>query len=224
MTWRLHQFPLCPFSRKVRLVLAEKNISAELALDYPWEQKDSFLALNPAGQTPVLVETSRNIALPDSAAIIEFLDEMFEESPLIGSAPRERAEVRRIAAWFDTKFYAEVGIPVMRERILNRLVHKAPPDPATLRQAIKTADQHLDYLSFLLDHRRWLAGNMFSLADIAAAAHLSVIDYLGGIDWRPHEQVKQWYSAIKSRPSFRPLLAERMPGISPPAHYDALDF
>ena len=105
-----------------------------------------------------------------------------------------------------------------------RLVHRTSPDAKMLRGAMKAADGHLDYIDYLLDHRRWLAGPVLSLADLTAAAHLSVADYLGGIDWRGHKQTADWYSVMKSRPSFRPLLAERMEVIAPPPHYDKVDF
>ena len=61
-------------------------------------------------------------------------------------------------------------------------------------------------------------------ADLAAAAQISVADYLGGIDWTGHEQTKAWYAMFKSRPSFRPLLSERMEVITPPKHYEQVDF
>jgi len=112
----------------------------------------------------------------------------------------------------------------MEERMTKRLVSRDPPDTATLRRAMTSANAHLDYIDYLLDHRRWLAGPALSLADLAAATQLSVADYLGGIDWRGHKQTADWYMVMKSRPSFRPLLAERMEGIAPPSHYDKVDF
>ena len=84
--------------------------------------------------------------------------------------------------------------------------------------------RHIFSLDYLLDHRRWMAGPGLSLADFTAAAHFSVIDYLGALDWRGHKQTKDWYAVMKSRPCFRPLLGERMEVIVPPAHYDKVDF
>jgi glutathione S-transferase len=105
-----------------------------------------------------------------------------------------------------------------------RLVSRESPDTRVLREAMRIANGHLDYVDYLLDHRRWIAGAGLSLADFAAAAHLSVIDYLGALDWRGHKQTKDWYAVMKSRPAFRPLLGERMEVIVPPAHYDKVDF
>jgi glutathione S-transferase len=220
--WRLFQYPLCPFSRKVRFVCAVKAVPVELVLEYPWTRRDGFAALNPAGQTPVLQKG--DITLVDSAAICDYLEETVDRVPLLGSGPEDRAEARRLIAWFDQKFYAEVTAPLLSERMYKRLFSHQAPESATLRSAGRNAEGHLDYLDFLLDRRRWLSGPAFGLADIAAAAQLSVADYLGGIDWDGHEPSRTWYSALKSRPTFRPMLAERMEGLPPPPHYDKLDF
>lgn len=222
--WQVHQYPLCPFSRKIRLALNEKGVAYDLVRENPWEQRDAFLDVNPAGQTPVMVNGESDAVLVDSVAIIEYFEETVAKMPLLGGTAAERAETRRLISWFDHKFWQEVTLPLLTERMFKRLVHRASPDATQLREAIKAANLHLDYIDYLLDHRRWLGGPTYGLADIAAAAQISVSDYLGGIDWRGHAQSKQWYSALKSRPAFRPLLAERMEVIAPPTHYDKLDF
>ncbi len=220
--WQLHQYSLCPFSRKVRFQCAEKGIAVELVREHPWERRDAFMALNPAGQTPVLVDGTT--VLIDSCAIAEYLEETVDRSPLLGSGAGERAEVRRLAAWFDQKFYAEVTAPLLAERMWKRVVARSAPDAGTIRAAQRAGESHLDYLDYLLEQRRWLSGPVFGLADITAAAQLSVADYLGGLDWDGHDESATWYSTIKSRPTFRSLLAERMEGLPPPPHYDKLDF
>ena len=222
--WQLFQFPLCPFSRKVRLVLAEKGVGHELVREYPWEQRDEFIDLNPAGETPVMVDTEGGITLIGSQPIVEYLDETVERMPMVHGNAVMRAEIRRMSEWFDHKLFREVVEPLMNERMRKRLVSQEAPDTRMLREAMRIDNGHLDYLDYLLDHRRWLAGPGLSLADFTAAAHLSVIDYLGGLDWRGHKQTKDWYSVMKSRPCFRPLLGERMEVIVPPAHYDKVDF
>lgn len=220
--WRLFQYTLCPFSRKVRFACAVKGISVELVREYPWERRDSFAALNPAGQTPVIQNGA--ITLADSAAICDYFEETVARTPLLGAGPEERAEARRLVAWFDQKFYAEVTAPLLTERMYKRIVVRQPPDAGVVRQASRNAEAHLDYVDFLLDRRRWLSGPAFGLADIAAVAQISVADYLGGIEWEGHDAARTWYSALKSRPTFRPMLGERMEGLPPPAHYDKLDF
>ncbi len=222
--WQLHQFPLCPFSRKVRLLLGEKGVGYELVAAHPWERADEFTSLSQAGRTPVMVDSARGTVLADSVAITEFFDETVEGKPMISGTALNRAEIRRLVALFDQDFFTDVTGPLLSERMLKRVVHRAPPDTAALRAAMKAANSHLDYIDYLIDHFRWLGGATLSLADLAAAAQISVADYLGGIDWTGHDQTKSWYAALKSRPSFRPLLAERMGGVAPPRHYDQPDF
>ena len=221
--WQLYQFPLCPFSRKIRLLMGEKNFAYELVREDPWEGKDAFLNLNPAGRTPVLVNKVKSITLADSRAIGEFLEETVETAPMINGTSANRAEIRRLTALFDENFYADVTAPLLLERMKKRIIYKQPPDSGALRQAMRMAHGHLDYMDWLIDNRPWLAGATMSMADLAAAAQISVADYLGGIDWKGHEQTRGWYAVFKSRPSFRPLLSERMDVINPPAHYSQVD-
>ena len=217
--WQLHQFPLCPFSRKLRLLLGEKGIGFELIREYPWEGRDAFLALNPAGRTPVLTDPERGLTLADSRAICEYIEETCQKAPMISGTATQRAEIRRLVALFDEVFYADVTAPLLHERMKKRLILRQSPDSQMLRETMRLAHDHLYYIDYLVDNRAWLAGPTMSLADLAAAAHLSVVDYLGGVDWNGHDQARAWYSVFKSRPSFRPLLAERMEVIQPPAHY-----
>ena len=200
--WQLYQFPLCPFSRKLRLLMSEKGIGFELHRENPWEGRDEFLAFNPAGRTPVLHDPTRALTLCDSRAICEYLD-----------------EIRRLVALFDESFYADVTEPLLHERMKKRLVLRQSPDSNRLRETMRLAHIHLDYIDYLVDTRPWLAGPVMSLADLAAAAQISVVDYLGGVDWSGHDQAREWYSVFKSRPSFRPLLTDRMEVIQPPEHY-----
>jgi len=220
--WQLHQFPLCPFSRKIRLLLSEKNIPFELVREYPWAASEMFFNLNPAGRTPVIVNPQKQIVLADSRAIAEYFEETVPRAPMINGSAAQRAEIRRLVALFDENFYADVTAPLLAERMKKRILRQ-PPDSGALRSAMKLAHGHLDYLDWLIDNRPWVAGSTMSLADLAAAAQISVADYLGGIDWSGHEQARGWYAVFKSRPSFRPLLAERMEAIKPPAHYALLD-
>ena len=221
--WRLYQFPLCPFSRKIRLLMGEKQIAYDMVREDPWAASDMFYNLNPAGRTPVLVDAEREIVLSDSRAISEYFEETVDKAPMINGTVANRAEIRRLVALFDENFYADVTAPLLSERMKKRIVLRQPPDSRALREAMKMAHGHLDYMDYLIDNRPWLAGSQMSLADLAAAAQISVADYLGGIDWKGHEQTRGWYSVFKSRPSFRPLLTERMEVIQPPAHYAQID-
>lgn len=222
--WQLLQFPLCPFSRKVRLLMGEKAIPYALVRENPWGARDEFLDINPAGRTPVLVDPDRQLVLCDSHAICEYLEETVERAAMLNGTAAYRAEIRRLVAWFDEQFFGDVTGPLLHERMKKRIVLRQSPDARVLREAMRLAETHLDYLDYLIDHRAWLAGATLSLADLAAAAQISVADYLGGIDWRGHEQTRDWYRGMKSRPSLRPILAERMEVVKPPAHYEEPDF
>jgi glutathione S-transferase len=176
---------LSPFCRKVRIVLAEKNLEFDMKVEKLWERREEFLALNPAGDLPVLIEEDGQI-LSNAAAIVEFLDETHPEPPLIGRNPAIRAEVRRLTAWFDQKFDKEVTQNLVDEKIMKRFLGMGEPSSQAIRAGSANIHTHLDYIAYLTEERRWLAGNDFSLADITAAAHLSSIDYLGDVPWSDH--------------------------------------
>jgi glutathione S-transferase len=222
--WHLYQFPLCPFSRKVRLVLGEKGVNYSLINELPWEHRAAYRDINPTGQTPAMRHAENSITLAHSNAICEYFEEVEAARPLMSGGAAARAEIRRLVAWFDEQFYAQVGAPLLMEKLLKRTVYGQSPDAAALRTAMKAAHEHLDMIGALLDHHSWIGGTAITLADFTAAAHLSVADYLGGIDWTGQDIVRDWYAAMKSRPSFRPLLDERMGVLQPPAHYADVNF
>jgi glutathione S-transferase len=219
----LYNLPLSPFCREVRLVLAEKKLEASLVGSEAWADGEAFLELSPAGTVPVLIEDD-GTAIPERGAIVEYLEEAYPNPSLIPGGPRARAEVRRLVAWFDVKFAAEVSTPVLYEKIDKRELGLGAPDMTVVREALGRINGHLAYIGRLVEARRWLAGEDVSLADIAAAAHLSCLDFLGDVPWRNHPEAKEWYVRIKSRPSFRPLLSDLVPGLPPPRHYADLDF
>ena len=229
--YTLFHLPLCPLSRYVRLILGEYGIAARLTEERAWERREEFLLLNPAGEIPVLVAEGQP-AVPGAGIIAEYLDEMrppmAEEDRLLPADPAGRVEVRRLANWFNDKFHAEVSGPLVTERVFKRHMTKeqggGPPDTDALRAARNNIRYHLAYLGWLVRTRDWLAGERLSLADLAAAAHLSAIDYLGEVPWHADEHAKNWYARMKSRPSFRPLLAETLAGIPAAASYADLDF
>ncbi|MDP6344193.1 MAG: glutathione S-transferase family protein [Alphaproteobacteria bacterium] len=219
----LHHFWLSPYSRKIRLVLNEKALEADLEVEKYWERRQDFLALNPAGQVPVLVEDDGSV-LADSQAIAEYLEEICPEPPLLTGDAAGRAECRRLAAWFDGKFHAEVTHYLLREKLLKRFMGMGEPQSELIRAGRENIAYHLDYVGYLVERRNYLAGEVFSLADIAAAAQFSCLDYLGDVPWEKNQAAKDWYARVKSRPSFRPILADHIPGLPPPKHYADLDF
>lgn len=219
----LLHLPLDPFSRKIRIVLGEKKITASLAVEPIWERRHEFLSINPAGTVPVFIEDD-GTTISTSQAIAEYLEETSKEPALIFGTALQRAEIRRLCNWFDVKFNTEVTEYLLGEKIMKRFLGLGEPSSETIRAGYANIDTHLGYIEYLAEQRAWLAGEHFSLADIAAASHISCIDYLGDIAWEDYQQAKQWYARIKSRPSFRPLLQDLIPGTQPPAHYKNLDF
>lgn len=227
----LLQQPLCPLSRFIRLMLAEYDIDARLVEERFWERREEFLVLNPAGTIPVLI-TDGIPPVPGAAIIAEFIEETVQPpegvNGLLPPEPRDRVEVRRLASWFNDKFHAEVSGPLVTERVFKRHMTLeqggGPPDTAALRAARHNIRYHLAYIGWLARSRNWLAGDRLSLADLAAAAHLSSVDYLGDVPWNEDEAARVWYARVKSRPSFRPLLSETLAGIPPAKHYADLDF
>ena len=220
----LYQYPLCPFCRKVRLVLFEKGLEYETVLEKPWLRRAGFLALNPAGEVPVLVEEGGDRVLSGHSAICEFLDEIKTQPSLFGDEPYMRAEARRLAGWFDVKFFNEVHQYIMEEIVYKRLTGRGEPDSRVIRAGRTNLLSHLKYITWLVERRNFLAGRSISLADFSAAAQLSVLDYLGEVPWEKYPEAKAWYAIVKSRPSFQPILKERILEISPPSYYANLDF
>ncbi len=219
----LYHLPLSSDARTARLALTEKGLEFELRLEKVWERREPFLQLNPACDVPVLVEPD-GAAVCGGTVIIEYLEDICPDPALIGLDPATRAEVRRLAAWFHVKLSAEATDVLVHEKIMKRYLAAGVPDTDRIRAARSNVRYHLDYVCYLSERRRWLAGDNLSYADLAAAAHFSVLDYLGDVPWDDYREARIWYGRLKSRPSFRPLLEDRVAGMPPPHHYVDLDF
>ena len=225
-----HQ-PLCPLSRFVRLMLAEYGIEVRLVEERFWERREEFLLLNPAGEIPVLMAEGQP-PVPGAGIIAEYIEEALLDGyggdRLLPQSVAARVEVRRLASWFNDKFHAEVSGPLVTEREFKRRMTEAqgggPPSTEALRAARHNIRYHLAYVGWLARTRNFLAGDRLTYADLAAAAHLSVADYLGDVPWSEDEVAKNWYARVKSRPAFRPLLTDTMAGIAPSKTYADLDF
>ena len=226
----LYHHTLSAGSRAIRLMMAEYEIDLQLVEEHTWQRREEFLALNPAGTLPVLLEGERPVI--GAQVIAEYLDEthgtLKRERRLFPENPVARAEMRRLSEWAVVKFESEVTRYLVHERVTKRQMPQeaggGAPDSQALRAARANVKYHLKYFSWLTDTRNWMAGDDISFADLATAASLSVLDYLGEIEWAEEPQLKDWYARIKSRPSFRPLLADRLRNIPPVSHYVDLDF
>ncbi len=227
----LFHHPSCPHSRFVRLILEELGVAVRLVEERVWERRKEFLLLNPAGATPVLVEEGAP-PVPGAAIIAEYLDETrgttADQTGLMPREAADRIEIRRLTSWFNDKFFAEVSGPLVTERVYKRFIPAedggGAPDTDAMRAARSNIRYHLTYIGWLIRKRDWLAGDSLTYADLAAAAHLSAVDYLGDVPWDEDETAKAWYARIKSRPSFRTLLGETLPGLPPSPSYADLDF
>lgn len=230
--YTLTHFRLCPHSRSIRIALDELDITADFVEEFPWEWREEFLALNPAGELPVLQNESGLLAC-GAYAISEYLsdeltrgDEPNEDAPLFSGDLARRAEVRRLVDWFHNKMNREMTRELLSEKVYARMRTDVPhsPDTGVLRAIRANLRYHMSYIAHLADQRTWLAGDDLSFADMAAAAHLSCADYLGEVPWDDFPAVKTWYARIKSRRAFRAILTDRLPGTPPPLIYTDLDF
>ena len=227
----LFHHPFCPHSRFIRLVLGEYGLDLRLVEERVWERREGFLAMNPAGTTPVLFAEGEP-AIPGAAIIAEYIDETrgasMGDRRLFPTKTADRIEVRRLMAWFNEKFFEEVSNPLVTERIYKRSIREegggGPPSTDVIRAAKTNVRYHLAYIGWLAQRRNYLAGERLTYADLAAAAHLSAIDYLGDVPWIENDAAKAWYARIKSRPSFRPLLSEWLAGVPASRTYVDLDF
>ena len=221
----LHHWLLDPGSRQVRIALAEKGLETTLDLRQPWKD-DSLVELNPSGLTPVLVDGdgTGQVIIAETRAILEYLEDRGTEPAFLPGDSAERAEIRRLCVWFDRKFDNEVNAYLLHEKLEKRVQGLGAPDMDAIRQGKEYLRWHMAYFEALLDDRDGLAGARYTLADIAAAAHLSCLDYFGDVPWNEFSGVKTWYERIKCRPSFRSLLQDRLPGIPPVSWYPELDF
>ena len=219
----LYHTPLSPSCRKIRMMLLEKELEFELRDEEFWHRRPEFIGLNPACEVPVL-STDKGDVICGDYSISEYLEEAYPEVQFFGNSLNERAEVRRLTDWFDRKFEREVSTNVLFEKVFKRLMGYGEPNSEAIRIGKRNLVHHLSYIAHLLEKRQWLAGDYLTLADIAAASHLSCLDYLGDVEWEAHSKVKEWYALIKSRPAFRPILNDRIKGYVPPAHYTNPDF
>lgn len=219
----LYHHPLSPFCRKIRLLLSEKDIPYNAIVEKPWERRAEFLALSPSGEVPLLI-IKDGFTLNDQHAICEYIEEINDRPNFISDETEERARIRNLSGFFDRVFYQDVGQTLLAEKALKRLQGLGTPEAVTIRKGYAAIDEHMKYINWLAEQNNWLAGDNMTLADFSAAAQLSVIDYLGDVPWDKYDEARIWYARIKSRPSFRPLLADHIPGLPPPAHYANLDF
>lgn len=220
---KLYHYPICPLSRQVRVFLKELDAPFTIIKEDYWQRNKRFLLLNPAGTLPVLQEAS-TLIIAGIYPITEYLNEKYPNFNLMDEDVEVKGEIRRLLSWFNDKFYLEVTKIIVDEKIVRPSCQLQGPRTAFLRAARNNLSHHLGYISTLLERRSFIASNSLSCADIAAACHISVLDYFGELNWDKWLILRHWYAIVKSRPSFRSLLQDHIPGFTPPACYVDLDF
>ena len=213
---------ILPQCRKIRILMAEKKMLFVLKEENPWHLSADIKKINPAGELPIFIYDGNIIA--GNYAITEFLEETYTQNRLIRGNNKERAEVRRLIDWFDNKFYRDVYQYIAGEKIYKRFALKQSPDSKRIQAGINNLRFHLEYIDWVVERNNYLVGDELTMADISAAAQLSIIDYLGDVPWEDYKNAKLWYSKIKSRPSFKEILNDRIKGVYPSKHYADLDF
>ncbi len=224
INYKLYHFSLCPFSRKVKIFLAEKSIEVDTAHENFWEKREDFIRMNPTGEVPVLLSYDSDLTIVGSNNICQYLEEVYGGIKYFGNNIADKVEINRLIDWFDLKFFNEVSKYFLYEQVIKYYSNSGSPEPSYLRAGAMNLSNHLAYMEQLLSKRKWLAGGKFSLADITASSHLSIIDYLGAIDWENYPITKEYYSLIKSRPSFTQILDDKLLAFEPAEHYKNLDF
>ena len=226
----LYGSSFCPFSRKVEFFLEESGLDYQTVDVKYWLRKPEFIKLNPAGEVPVLKNMETKQIICDSFLICNYLDEIEHKSDelsyfdFLGNNLPEKYEVQRLHMWFDKKFYNDVVRYFIEEIFLNSVSGNKDTNMNKINVASENLVKHIKYIEYLLSKRKWLACEMFTIADIAAAAQLSILDYQGYIDWEKYKKLKEWYITVKSKKGFRKILYEKIPGFKPYKYYSELDF
>lgn len=219
----LYHYPLDAFGRIARIYLHEKSLEYQAIEECPWNRKVSFSENHVYSDLPTLVENNGTV-LEGCYSIVEYIEQTYQSSCLLGNSLKEKAEVRRVSALFNVYFFADVANNIIFEKVIKKYVSKSSPDSASIRKGNSNIKKYFDYISWLTNRRNWLAGEEFSMADISAAAHISCLDYVASVEWESYPEVKDWYVRIKSRPSFRSILKDRITNVVPPTFYSELDF
>lgn len=218
----LFHHPICPLSRQVRIYLKELDLEFDAVKEDFWQFSPEFKSLNPTPAVPTLKRDDTSIASGIYPIIEYFVDTMdnFFFMPKNASA---RAEIRATIAWYNDKFFRDVTKVILDEKMVRLMMRAGSPRPERIKIAKKNLNQHLKHLQASVGDA-YLVGEQISAADIAAASQISVLDYFGEINWLQWPTLKHWYSVIKSRPGFKPILLDEIAGFPPPNHYKLLDF
>ena len=221
--YTLYHHPSCPFCRCARIVLAEKEIDFNMEVLEPWKDQEDILHLNPAGNLPILMTPSEDV-ICGYRPICNYINEI-TMNPLLPNEAMVRAEIRWVCDFFNENFYHAVTKPLLTARIYTRLCG-ITADANCLRTGHRNREIYLNMFEQMLHKDDYVGCHEFSFGDVAAGAHVSLLDYCGEMVWdtEKYPRIYEWYSAVKSRPSFQKLLTDRIGTIIPSRTYANLDF
>jgi glutathione S-transferase len=211
---RLVHLLLSPPSRFARLLIAEKRLAF-----------DSIMPEDSSAHLPVFIDQDETECI-GLWALVDHIEGNYPEHPLTPESASARAESLKFVDWAMGPLHENVTRKVVYEKAAQRFTGasaKRAPDMMLIRdgrEALKTA---LAEIGAAADRNGYLAARECTLGDLAVAAHISALDYFGEVPWAQHPAAAEWYMRMKSRPCFRPLLADRVPGQPPVSHYAELD-
>lgn len=217
----LYHHPICPFSRQIRVILAESKITFDLHVEKYWQNTNSLFKVSPSGELPVLISDKKPIS--SITAILEYINDKHSVD-IMPKDIYQKAETRRLNSWFNIKFYQEVVKYIVDERFVKLMSNVDYPRIATIKIAKQNFHYHALYLTSIINEHNNLVQEQVSVADIVCASHFSILDYFGDIEWDRYPELRQWYTLIKSRPSFKQILKDYVIGIAPHHRYTKLDF
>ncbi|WPX97960.1 glutathione S-transferase family protein [Candidatus Fokinia crypta] len=225
---QLHYSSICPLSRMVRIALLEQKYQLHLVEENYVHDNHEILAINPLGTLPFMVFQD-NTVIKNLWGIIDYIinkNDIFGHTVMPSFLKNfERAEILFNVEWFCTKFFNDVTLPIIQQKIVNFTTKRIPPNSTSIRNALRNMHIHMEYLKLSLAESNYIESSTPTIADYSAAAQISILDYTGDIMWNTiNKRIKGWYSLIKSRPSFRTVLKDRILSLSPPPHYEDPDF
>lgn len=187
-----------PYSRKVRIVMAEKRIECHMEIEDVWAPDSKIAEFNPLSKIPCLIMEDGG-AVFDSRVIVEYLDTLTPVSRLIPPSGRERAEVRTWEALGDG--ICDAAILVRAES--TQRTPEQQSDKWVARQMAKI-NRGLEAMSHGLNDKAWCNGVGYSLADIAAGCALAYLDLrFPKMEWRTeYPNLARHYEKLMTRPSF----------------------
>ncbi len=222
--YKLFYHPICPLSRQARIYLHELKLNFSLIKENYWTYNKELLSVNATRIFPVLLNEDSQINVIGIYPLIEYLIEVYKNFYFMPQEIQFRNDVRKYLIWFNDKFYREVSKILINEKVIKLLNKNTSPKSTAIKIAKNNLNKHFQFLTYCLKQNMYIAYDKLSCADIAAVANISIVDYFGEINWDKWLQIKNWYSIIKSRPSFRPILNDRIAGFVPSKEYSDLDF